>query len=69
MGNGYFNGGLRRIHRRNFQHGDKLCSLIVFAVQVTPSIGALCFGVAMKIKNLDIPLPDCFAPKHFTDRH
>jgi len=36
---------------------------------MAPGIGAFGLGVAVQIKNLNVPLPHCLALKNFVDRH
>jgi len=59
-----FDGILSRFDGRQFEDGDELFWFIV-----RPGVTPFGFGVADKVKNLNIPPPDGFTAKHFMHRH
>ena len=66
---GSFHRRFGRYNWRDFQDRDKVCSFIVRAVQVAPSIGTLGFWVSGQVEYLDVPFPRGLALKHFMHRH
>src|SRR5271169_2341900 len=60
---------LRRFHWWNFKNGDETLSLVVFALQMAPSICPFRFGMARQVKNLNVPLPYSLAAKNLVDGH
>lgn len=59
-----FNRSLGGVHWRQFQDRDE-----IFRRAVRPGVAPFGFGMADKIKNLDIALPDSFRPEHFPRWH